>query len=80
MGETLYRGDTSGYNPGMKKKEPFNLRLDPDIMESMNGHAERELQSRNGLIDRILRAYDSDPRIRDLVRSFVSPAEPPDRE
>jgi len=80
MGEMLYREETSGYTPDMKKKEPFNLRLDPDVMENMNGHAKRELQSRNGLIDRILRAYDADQKIRDLVRSFVAPSETSDND
>jgi hypothetical protein len=74
MAETLYKVNTSGYDAGMAKKEPFNLRLDGELMQRMNAHATREGRSRNALIEWMMRAYDSDSRIRDLVRQYVEPS------
>jgi len=70
---TLYKDKTSGYDGAMGKRDPFNFRFDSPLMERMNAHAAREGRSRNSLIERIMRAYDADPRIQDLVRQFVEP-------
>jgi hypothetical protein len=67
MAETLYKGNTSGYATTMPKA-PFSLRFDPEIMDKMTVHAGREGRSRNSLIEWIMKAYDSDPKIQDLVR------------
>jgi hypothetical protein len=70
----LYSRNTLRYLPGMAEtKKPSGLRFTPEIMERMSKHAERELQSRNSLIERILWAYDGDSDIRDRVRAFVLP-------
>jgi len=73
MPEALYKANTSGYDSAVKR-DPFNFRFDPALMKRMNAHADREMQSRNALIERIMRAYDADPRIRDLVRQYVEPS------
>lgn len=73
MPEALYKSKTSDYTQPMPRTEPFNLRLDPELMGSMSIHAKREGRSRNNLIEHIMRAYDADERIRDLVRQYVDP-------
>jgi len=73
MTEMVYKDNTSGYNAAMAKKEPFNLRLDSEVMDQLAKHAEAEGRSRNNLIDRIFLAYNSDPAIRELVRKLQSP-------
>lgn len=74
MSDMLYRDNTCGYNTAMPKTKPLNFRFDPDLMVRMSAHAVREGRSRNNLIEHIMRAYDSDERIRDLVRHYVDPA------
>ena len=68
---TLYNAEASGYDSGMATRTPFNFRFDSVLLEKMNGHAAREGRSRNSLIERLMRAYDADKRIQDLVRQYA---------